>query len=796
MDVDAVLARLEQTVGRGRIAARRDIPRRDGHDAVELRDAPPPFQGILARAGYDRLYSHQAQALTALHRGENVVICTGTASGKSLCFQTPILAAVESDTDATALCIFPAKALAYDQLAGFERLIAAIGIDGVARPACFDGDTPPHKRAAIRRAANIVLTNPDMLHVGILPYHAKWALFLSRLKYVVLDELHMYRGIFGSHVAGVVRRLLRVCRHYGATPQIVSCSATLGNPRELSERISGAAATLIDRDGSPCGRKTLVVWNPPPIDGASVGRRSGNLEAQELMERLLESGAGVITFCKARVVAELIYKYLHESLSRRSAQLAASVRPYRGGYLPQERREIESALFSGRVRGVCTTNALELGIDVGSLDAAIVVGFPGTLCSFWQQAGRAGRRQDDSLVLFVAYDDPVDQHICRSIEFLFDRPLEHAIIDPQNPHILAAQLSCAAAELPIDAADVAYFGPLAGAVADALVQEGRVRHSQARYYWARSDMPAIQTGLRTISNATFAIVDTTDDRNEVLAQVDSISAPELVYPQAVYLHRGESYVVRQLDLELRLARVERFDADYYTQPVLASSIRLTQMRESHALLGGTRGVADVCVRWQTTAFKKIKFRTMEMIGQTALDLPPQQINTTALCLVPPRDALRAAEATGRRSYEALAGARNLLVVAMAPLVMSDRYDIGGIVDSAQLGEPAIWLYDRYEGGVGYARHAHDAATQLLALALRIAADCPCEVGCPACVGPTNLRVAIHHDPDLQHGYDVPDKRATVALLSAWVGWSTPALIVADDSHTLCRSTAATPIVPM
>jgi DEAD/DEAH box helicase domain-containing protein len=787
MDAQAFLARLQSSRHyRGQIAALRWLPQRPAVLRAPAAPLPAPLQDLLAQDGIQELYGHQADALDAVRAGQDVVISTGTASGKSLCFHLPVLDRLLADPASRALYVFPTKALAYDQLGNLQRMVEDGGLGAVARPACYDGDTATHKRPGIRRSANILLTNPDMLHQSILPYHAKWAGFLGSLRYIVLDEIHTYRGIFGSHVAGVVRRLLRLCRHYGGTPQFICCSATLGNPQALAQRLIGRPITLVDQDGSPRGRKLFVLWNPPYLDEprepikpppragvtiqpVQVSRRSGNAEAQELMQRLLEDDAGTITFCKARVVAELLYKYVTAGLQRRRPDLVRRVRSYRGGYLPHERREIEQALFSGALLGVCSTNALELGIDVGSLDAALIVGFPGTLCSLWQQAGRAGRRQDESLAVFIAYDDPVDQYLMRNPDFVFGQPLEQAIIDPENPHILAAQLGCAAFELPLTAADVAEFGGLAPDVTTALRDEGKLRHTADRDYWATSEFAAAQVNLRTISNATFAIVDTTEGRNEVIGQVDSISAPELVYPEAVYLHQGESYLVRELDQPARLARVTRLDADYYTQPVLADECKVTGERLTGELLGGRRFFGDVAVKWQTIAFRKFKLYTQELIGQTVLDLPAQQINTSGAWFQPPAAALAATRDAGLKVHEALSGVRNLLMVALPPLAMCDRYDIGGVVNSSQFGVSTIIVYDRYEGGVGYARHAYECGEELLRLADEIVGGCPCDGGCPGCVAPPNLRIAIHHDPDVARGYEIPDKRAVCTLLEAWRG---------------------------
>ena len=769
MDASAFIARLQaDSHYRGQIAALREIPARAACHAGPENPLPPALRLLLGNEGVEQLYSHQARAYDAIRSGENVVVCSSTASGKSLCFHLPVLAELLENPDSRGLYLFPAKALAYDQLAGLERMVGGAALQDSIKPACYDGDTPTHKRAGIRRSANLLLSNPDMLHVSLLPNHAKWAGFFARLKYVVLDEIHTYRGIFGSHVAGVIRRLQRICRHYGSDPQFICCSATLGNPRELAETLTSRPMRLIDEDGSPAGRKLFVLWNPPWLGDGRVARRSGNVEAQELMERLLAEGAGTIAFAKARVVAELIYKYLCETLERRQPGLSKSVRAYRGGYLPTERREIERALFSGELRGVCSTNALELGIDVGSLDAAIIVGFPSTLCSLWQQAGRAGRRQEESLAILVAYDDPIDQYLIRQPDFVFNRALEHSVIDPQNPRILASQLGCAAFELPLADDDLALFGALSADVRDVLAEEGRLRQTGDKAYWSSADLPAQQTSIRHISNATYAIIDITDERNATLGQVDSISAPELVYPQAIYLHAGESYVVRELDEQAKVARVERTDADYYTQPLLISDIRAAAPQLEGECRGGGRFFGDAVVKWQTVGFRKFKFYTMELIGQTEQELTPLQIDTTSLWLQPPAEALAALKTAGHQRHEALAGVRNLLLVTLPAIAMADRHDIGGIVDSTQLGRPTIFLYDRYDGGVGYARHGYERTDELLQMAYDLVSGCDCESGCPGCVGPANLRPPLHHDPDIYRAYEFPDKAATVALLTRWL----------------------------
>jgi DEAD/DEAH box helicase domain-containing protein len=774
MDVDAFLAQLQAGRHyRDQMVATRVLPAREAVYREPREPLPDRLRTWLTATGIEQLYAHQADAFDAIRAGRDIVIATGTASGKSLCYQLPVLASLIEDADSRALYLAPAKALSYDQLGNLERLIAAAGLTDVARAACYDGDTPQHKRPAIRRSANILLSNPDMLHVSILPYHAKWAGFFGRLKFIIIDEVHSYRGIFGSQVAGVLWRLLRVCAFYGTRPQFICASATLGNPRELAQNLTGREMTLIDDDRSPRGRKTIVLWNPPLLDKAELGRRSANVEATALMQRLIEHGAGTITFCKARVVAELVYKYVFEALSRRRPELAGKIAPYRGGYLPGERREIEQGLFSGRLKGVCSTTALELGIDVGSLDAAIVIGFPKTFCSLWQQVGRAGRRQDESLALLVAYDDPIDQFLMRQAEFIFDHPLEHAIVDPQNPLILARQLRCAAFEMPLTLEELESAGELHGEVANLLSEEGQLKGADEQFFHASSEFPAAGIDLRTISEATFSILDITAGANEVIGKVDSISAPELIYPEAVYLHQALSYIVRNLDRETATAKVERFESDYYTQPVLADACHIVHERQSDTAWGGQRCFGDVRVTWETIAFRKFKFYTSEMIGQTKLSLWQQQIDTAGCWLEPPKRALAAVKEAGFKASEALAGVRNLMMVTLPPLAMCDRFDIGGIVDSAQLGVSVIVIYDRYEGGLGYARHAYEYFDELLAMCSNLIGSCECEQGCPACVAPPTLRVPIHHDPDVYRGYEIPNKAATSVLLREWLA-SNPA----------------------
>lgn len=741
----------------------RELAARPARYAQPASALPDVLASVLRRQNIHRLYTHQAAALDAAAGGEDFVVVTGTASGKTLCYNLPVVRTLLEDPSAKALYLFPTKALAQDQHGALQRLAAEEELCNVLAPAVYDGDTPSHNRTRIRNRCSVVLTNPDMLHVGILPYHGKWHQFLRNLRYLVIDEVHSYRGIFGSHVAGVIRRLLRLCEHYGSRPQIICSSATIANPLEHAAKLTGRRMRLIDDDGSPRGRKFFALWNPPFLDGDSVSRRSANVEAVELLADLVRRRAQTIVFGKARIVVELIYKYVREQLAGES-DLASRIKPYRGGYLPTERREIEQELFSGRLLAVASTNALELGIDVGALDAAVLVGFPSTICSAWQQAGRAGRSSQDSLVVLVGYNEPIDQYLMRHPEYLFGAPHEQAVIDPSNPLILAGQLSCACFEKPLTAADGAYFGPLAAKVAAVLGEEGQVRQIDGRSYWSSAEMPAKSTSLRNISDDTYAIADDTKG-GKVLGNVDSISAPELVYPGAIYLHEGSSYLVTNLDGQGKIAHVEPAQVDYYTQPVLASSGRFGQASETKKFRDGELFFGPADVTWQTTAFRKVKYYTMELIGQSKLDLPSQTLSTTGAWWTVSDEMLADVRRAGFNPIEALMGVRNLMLASLPALAMCDRHDISGMVESSNLGRPTVFVYDRYPGGVGYSQVGYDGIEQWLELCRQIVSECPCTGGCPSCVGLANLRPPLHQDPDLGGGYPVPSKDATILLLA-------------------------------
>ena len=769
----------------GQLACVEVLPERTGRFAEPSQPLPEPLRRLLERRGIERLYAHQVEALETARAGRDLVVVTGTASGKTLCYNLPILETCLADPDARALYLFPTKALAQDQLKGLTELLAEDEqIAGAIKPGVFDGDTPTAQRRRIKAEANLVLSNPDMLHATILPYHPKWARLFAELRYVVIDEVHTYRGILGANVACVLRRLFRVCEHYGSRPVVLAASATIANPAELTGRLINRPVDVIDQDGSPRGRKYFALWNPSPLGNDRLARRSASDDAVWLMTRAIEAGAQALTFTRTRQAAELIQRYVQDELRSRRSPYADRVRAYRGGYLPNERRQIEDDLFHGQLRGVAATNALELGVDIGSLDVAILAGYPGTIASTWQQAGRSGRRHEESLALLIAGNDPVDQYLLRHPGYFFAQSPEHAVVDPENPYVLARHLTAAAFELPLDETAPARFGESSPALTDVLCDAGQLNRVAGKTYFAGSQNPAHRISLRHMSDNTFSIVLVSQKReprqanpppgdgrhempaaHEVIANVDAISAPELVYPEAVYLHNGESYFVRRLDLEGKVAYVERHEMDYYTQAVLESSVRITkESADSPAVPAARLAYGEADVSWQTVAFKKIKYGTRENVGFGPVDIPAQNLPTTAFWLAPEPSVRASLKAEGLRLGEGLCGLRNLAVVALPLVAMCDSRDISGVVDSKNLGRPAVIMYDRYPGGLGYCEKGFFQIDQLLAICRQMVSECPCEDGCPSCVGLPNLRPAIHSDPDLMRGYPIPDKMATQRLL--------------------------------
>ncbi len=831
MDVAAFLAQTEgHSEYAGQLVHVEELPERAGTFAQPTRPVPEPLQRLLAARGIEQLFEHQALALDAARSGQDLVVVSGTASGKTLCYNLPILETCLKDPQARALYLFPTKALAQDQLKGQLELFASDpDIAQQIRPGVYDGDTPTAQRRRLKAQANLILSNPDMLHASILPYHPKWSRFFSELKYIVLDEVHTYRGILGAHVACVLRRLQRVCAHYGSRPVFLAASATIANPGELTSRLIGRDVRVIDTDGSPRGRKFFALWNPLSHDRDQLARSSATDDAVWLMTHAMESGAQTLTFTRTRQATELINRYVQKAFTDRGSPLADQMRAYRGGYLPNERREIEQDLFAGRLRGVAATNALELGIDIGSLDVTLLVHYPGTIASTWQQAGRSGRRNNESLTVLLAGNDPVDQYLLRHPQYFFSQSPEHAVVDPENPYVLAKHLQAAAFELPLNTQALDSFGQTASSVASILTDSEQLSCIDDTYYFSGTQNPAQQISLRHMSDNTFSIVlcgagqrameqateanrrkrdavvgaghssqqinDARKQRDaqeqvardgpsaghtkaldhQVIANVDAISAPELIYPEAVYLHNGQSYFVRELDLDGRVAYVERHEMDYYTQAVLDSSVDIRRtLGQSEALPQARLAQGEVDVSWKTVAFKKIKFSTRENIGYGTVDLPAQNLPTTAFWLTPAAEVRQQMKLAGYRPSEGLCGLRNLAVVALPMVAMCDSRDISGVVDSKNLGSSTLIVYDRYPGGLGYSEKGYAQIETLLMICQQMVAECQCDEGCPSCVGLPNLRPAIHSDPDLMRGYPIPDKAATIHLLKLLCVQAVPA----------------------
>lgn len=776
MDIEAFLSSLTtQNAYEGQAAYVQTLPERPavyGELADGLID--DRLTAALDAIGIANLYSHQADAINAVFGGRNVVVVTGTASGKTLCYTIPVVDAILKDALSTALFIYPTKALAQDQLRGLNKFGEANSEIRFLAGA-YDGDTAANERRKLRDKGSVILTNPDMLHQGILPQHARWNRFFANLKYVVLDEVHSYRGVFGSHLANVIRRLTRVCEHYGSSPQFICCSATIANPKTHAESITGVETQLVDNDGSPRGPKRFVFWNPPvladhAIAGASFDtggeRRSPMWEAVELMTSLVKAHVQTIAFVRTRLMAELILRSTREYLGAISPKLARSVEAYRGGYLPEERREIERKLASGEILGVASTNALELGIDIGSLDAAILVGYPGTIASTWQQAGRAGRKGSESLVFLIGDNSPIDQYLMAHNDYLFAQSPEQAVIDPDNPHVAIGHIKSAAFELALSDSEAQAFGPYSVPMLEMLEEEGSVKHIDQRWYWASSEYPAAEVNLRNISGPVYTIQDASQG-DRVIGTMDEVSALAQLHTHAVYLHGADTYFVEALDLDKKIAFVAKRDLDYYTQSIQTSKIRIDETDEEKPWREGVIGFGDVTVTMTIPMFKKIKFHSRDSLGYEQLEMPPQSLETVSLWLVPPESAVEAVRSSGRVLAEGLIGIANALVECAPLYVMCDVRDIGVVVDSSNLRKDALFLYDRYPGGMGYAQRCADSMEELMQAVYEVIRKCGCENGCPSCVGSAMPAFAM---TDLDSGARgrIPDKQGALIILQSLI----------------------------
>ena len=699
---------------------------------------PPELDGRIVRTlkkrGIGRPYIHQAQAIRAALAGQDFVVVTPTASGKTLCYNVPVLQSILADEASRALYLFPTKALSSDQVAELYSMIQDMGV-GI-KAYTYDGDTPASARSAIRQAGHVVVTNPDMLHQGILPNHAKWVKLFENLKYVVIDEIHAYRGVFGSNLANVIRRLKRVCAFYGANPTFICCSATICNPKELTETMIGKPVRLIDENGAPTGQRHVVFYNPPVVN-AQLGIRAGSIpETRKIAASLLRAGVQHIVFARSRLTVEVLVRYLKDMV-RDPLGNAGKVRGYRGGYLPTQRREIERELRAGNITSVVSTNALELGIDIGQLDACVLCGYPGTIASTWQQAGRAGRRGSVSLLIVVASSSPLDQYIIQHPEYFFAQSPERALINPDNLYILLNHMKCAAYELPFEEGErfqgVEDTPELLGYLRD----ENILRQVAGKYYWMAEEFPQAGINLRSATDQNFLIVDITDPKkHRVIGEMDRFTVPMLLHQYAIYMHEGTQYQVEELDFDDKKAYIRRVDVGYYTDADLTTSLKVLDEfdRETDGPLKRSRG--EVLTSSIVTVFKKIAFDTHENLGWGPVTLPELEMQTTACWWTLPDNL----EAIYEREplKNALIGLAHLLRHIAPMYLMCAPQDISVVyhVKDTFTGSPTIYLYDSVPGGIGLSDRVFEMHRELFAHARELLTACPCADGCPSCVGAT------------------------------------------------------------
>jgi len=772
-----------------------------------------PVEAALGATGSDRLYVHQAEAINLALDGEHVVVATSTASGKTLAFNIPVLEALARDPLARALYIYPTKALAQDQLGKWRALVKAAGGE-IVNPlaATYDGDTPQGARARLRKQARVLLTNPDMLHAGILPNHPLWAEFFRHLRYVVIDEAHTYRGVFGSQVACVLRRLRRVCAIYQSAdggrrtrasvlrsagtrgrgrnagtarsgdvatsgsfatgemqgPRFIATSATIANPAEHFSLLTGLPATVVTDDGSPHGPRSFALWNPPFVDKTQTARRSANHEASELFVSLVSGGVRTIAFTRARVIAELLLRYARQHLGKTRPELVQRIAAYRAGYMAEDRRRIERDLFGGRLVGVTATTALELGIDVGGLDASLLVGFPGTIASLWQQAGRAGRGSDPSLSMLIGLDNPLDQYYMRHPDVLLGKPSEHALLDPDNVYILQRHLPCAAHESPLRADeggqdDEALFGP---GFVDAMVgleREGTLQYTGEKWVYAAGDYPAQNVSLRDAEGDRFAVLDA-GNQYKMIEELSATTAPQRVHPGAVYLHQGEAYLVTEYNGDLRHAIVQQSQVDYYTQPRELNDLRIVRSVRHRETPGGLAYLGRVRVRSQVVGYRRIQHSTEAVVGEDVLDMPLSEYETVALWWDLPSDLPAQLAGRGLNFLGGIHAVEHAAIGILPLFAMCDRWDIGGIstprhpdTDAAQ-----IFIYDGFPGGVGIAEKGFELLPDLWRATLDVIVACPCDAGCPSCV----------QSPKCGNFNQPLDKRAARVILTRLLGGRT------------------------
>ncbi|WP_414636614.1 DEAD/DEAH box helicase [Arenimonas sp.] len=735
------------------------VPGRSGKFVPLPNDLPVRLAAALKARGIEQLYSHQGEAWQAVKAGSNVVIVTPTASGKSLCYTLPVLAGVMR-RQAKALYLFPTKALAQDQVADLLELVRA-GELGI-KACTFDGDTPGDARQAIRLHGDIVISNPDMLHQAILPHHTKWAQFFENLQYVVIDEIHSYRGVFGSHVANVLRRLRRVCAFYGANPQFILCSATIGNPQAHAEALIGAAVTAITESGAPSGDKHVLLWNPPVVNPDLGLRASARSQSNRIARIAIKAGLKTLVFAQSRTMVEVLTKYLKDVFDH-DPRLSARIRAYRGGYLPNERREAERAMRDGRVDGIVSTSALELGVDIGSLDVVVLNGYPGSVAATWQRIGRAGRRRKPSLGVLVASSNPLDQYLVRHPEFFSDASPEHARIHPDQPLIALDHIRCAAFELPFLRGEA--FGPAdAAPYLEVLGESGVLHRESERWEWIADSYPANAVSLRSVADGNFVVVDRSDGRQTIIAEVDFSSAPLTLYEGAIHMIQSTPYQVERLDWDGRKAYVTRTQVDYYTDAIDYTRLKVLARFDGVIAGQGSAHHGEVHVLRRVAGYKKIRYYSHENIGYGPVNLPDQELHTTAMWWQLPQEILDREMPSRQAALDGFLGAAHALHVVATLAVMSEARDLqkavgsgdgawfaagdgrgrgqlrssdGSLVNPAVAERflPTVYLYDNYPGGIGLSDPLWQRQAELLLRASELVTRCDCRAGCPACVGP-------------------------------------------------------------
>ncbi|WEG18451.1 DEAD/DEAH box helicase [Alkalihalophilus pseudofirmus] len=705
-------------------------------EAVEAVTKPFPsfiderIQMSLRKRGIGELYSHQYEAINLAHQGENITAVTPTASGKTLCYNIPVLQEIINDNESRALYIFPTKALAQDQKSEMNELIEEMGVD--VKCFTYDGDTAPTIRQAVRKAGHVVITNPDMLHSAILPHHTKWVAFFENLKYVIIDELHTYRGVFGSHVANVIRRLKRIAAYYGCYPTFICTSATIANPKELAEELTGVPMRLVDKNGAPRGKKHFIFYNPPIVNEALNIRKSATAEVNDLAAKFLKNKIQTIVFAKSRVRVEIILSHLQELIKKNLGP--DTIRGYRGGYLPKQRREIERGLRQGNIIGVVSTNALELGVDIGQLQVCIMTGYPGSIASAWQQAGRAGRRQNESVIIMVAGSTPIDQYVIQHPDYFFERSPESARINPDNLVILVDHLKCASYELPFKKGET-FDGVEVEEVLEFLTEEQVLHHRADKWYWMNDAFPAHGISLRSASQENVIIIDQSDVAHPtVIGEMDRFSAMTLLHDEAIYLHQGIQYQVEYLDWDEKKAFVREVAVEYFTDANLAVQLKVLEEDEKKRKEYAEVSFGDVMVNAKATIFKKIKLSTFENIGSGPIHLPEEELHTNAMWLSFSNELVE--EYSEGAFDQALIGLAHLFQHVAPVFVMCDRSDLHVIpqMKADHSEAPTIFIYDRYPGGIGLSKEVYKNIDVILEQVVDLVRSCSCENGCPACVG--------------------------------------------------------------